>query len=159
LCVAGNLVWRRVNRVGMCDNGINMKTFFLFSLSFILVVMCSCRGKTSSTIMKEDVEKIFNKKIPTGTSKSDVRAFLNTFKIGSHSVRSIQYTSGRSTASFVEDSQPPNVHGHITGIILEAGNQRDGFYTISYHISMHFYFDENEKLIGYHLQPLLDASF
>jgi hypothetical protein len=134
-----------------------MKTLLLFSLSFILLVMCSCRDKTSSNITKEDVEKIINEKIPTGTSKSDVRSFLDSFKIGSRSVEDIEYRSGRAGASWVEDSQPPNVHGYIKGIILHAGNQSDGIFTTSYHISMHFYFDENEKLIGYHLQPFLDS--
>jgi hypothetical protein len=155
--VAGNLIWRRVNRVGMCDNGINMKTFLLFSLSFILVVMCSCRGKTSSDITKEEVEKVINEKNPVGTSKSDVMAFLNTLKIGSRSVEGIKYLSGRSEASYVEDSQPPNVYGYIWAVILKAGNTRVGFLTTSYYFTMYFYFDENEKLIGYHVQPLLDA--
>jgi hypothetical protein len=134
-----------------------MKTFFLFFLSFILVVMCSCRDKTSSDITKEEVEKVINEKIPVGTSKSDVMAFLNTLKIGSRSVEGIEYLSGRSTASFVEDSQPPNVHGYILAVILKAGNTRVGFLTTSYYFTMHFYFNEKEKLIGYHLQTFLDA--
>jgi hypothetical protein len=158
-CVARNLFWRKVNRLGAYDNRVNMKTFLFFSLSFILVVMCSCRDKTSSSIMKEDLEKIFNEKIPTNTPKSEVMAFLNSVKIGSRSVESIEYRIGRAGASWVDDSQPMNLHSHIKGIILNAGTQRDGFYSISYHIAMHFYFDENEKLIGYHLQPLLDADF
>ena len=143
-----------------------MKTLLLFSLSFILVVMCSCRdkmsstgGKSSSTIMKEDVEKIFNEKIPTGVLKSNVKDFLNTFKIGSRSVARIRDESGPSTASSVEDSQPLNIDSHIWAIILEAGNYRDGIFTTPYHIEMYFYFDKNEKLMGYHVQPMLDASF
>src|SRR5688572_32955695 len=114
-----------------------MKTLLLFSLSFILLVMCSCRDKTSSNITKEDVEKIINEKIPTGTSKTDVMAFLNTLKIGSRSVEGIRDFRGRSEASWDEDSQPPNVHSHISAVILKAGIQRDGVFTTSYYFSMH----------------------
>jgi hypothetical protein len=134
-----------------------MKTLLLFSLSFILLVMCSCRDKTSSNITKEDVEKIINEKIPTGTSKTDVMAFLNTLKIGSRSVEGIRDFRGRSEASWDEDSQPPNVHSHISAVILKAGIQRDGVFTTSYYFSMHFYFDENERLIGHFLYTFLDA--
>ncbi len=135
-----------------------MKTLLLlFFLSFILVVMCSCRDKTSSNITKEDVEKIINEKIPTGTSKSDVITFLNTLKIGSRSVEGIRDWSGRSEASKDADSQPPNVHSHLNGVILKAGNLRDGIFTQSYYITMTFYFDEHEKLIGHFLYTFLDS--
>lgn len=134
-----------------------MKTLSLFLLSFVLIVMCSCRGKTSSNITKEDVEKIINEKTPTGTPKSDVITFLITLKIGSRSVVGITSSGGRSEASWNTDSQTPNVHSHLNGVILNAGIHRDGFFTQSYYITMTFYFNEHEKLIGYHLYTFLDS--
>jgi hypothetical protein len=130
--------------------------FMLFFLGSILFAMSSCQ-KTSHQITEEDIAKIINEKIPAGTSKSDVVPFLNTLKIASRSVKGINFWSGRSQASYVEDSQPPNVYSHITAMIPETGIYRDGIFTQTYYISMTFYFDENEKLIGYNLHTFLNA--
>jgi hypothetical protein len=128
-----------------------MRSLLFFLLSLILVVMCSCQYQTSHNITQEDVEKVINEKIPTGTSKSDVTAFLNRLKMGSRPVEGIRDRSGPSDSSWDEDIQPPNVHSYVNAVILKAGTDRDGLFTRSYYFSMHFYFDENEKLIGHFL--------
>ena len=144
--------------VETCDNRDHMKIVFpLFFLCCICFVTSACRDKTSSDITKEEVEKIINEKILIGSSISDVKTFLNNLKIRSRTVDGMDYYSGRSEASFDEDRQPPNVDSYIAAVMRKAGHIRQGIFNRGYYITMHFFFDEDEKLIGFNVQTLPES--
>jgi hypothetical protein len=133
-----------------------MKALLLIVLGSMLFVMSSCQNKTSPPITEADMEKFINEKIPLGTPRSEVLAYLKTLKFGSRSLRGVEYYDGRFNSISVEDSQPPNVQSHVLASLPDAYTQGKGIYETTYWVRMAFYFDASEKLIGHSVYSLPD---
>jgi hypothetical protein len=135
-----------------------MKTLFLlFFLGYMLFVMSSCQGKSLPPITEAYMEKFINENIKLRTPRSEVLSYLKTLKFGSRSLIGVDYYYGRFDSTWSKDGQPANVHSHVRAALPDAYTQRDGIILTSYWVTMAFYFDENEKLIGHSVYSLPDS--
>jgi hypothetical protein len=135
-----------------------MKTIgFLFCLGCILFGFSSCQSKPLPQISEADMEKFINENIPVGSSRSDVEAYLKPLNFDSRSLIGVEHYSGRYTASWAENTQPANVHSHVLASLPDAWTERDGIFWYTYWVTMAFYFDKNEKLIGHSVYSYLDS--
>jgi hypothetical protein len=129
----------------------------LFFLGSILFVMSACQRRSPRQITEADMEKFIKKTISLGTPRSEVMAYLETLKFDSRSLVGVESYSGRFESVPVQKNQPPKVHSHVTASLPDAWTERDGFLSTSFWLSMVFYFDENDKLIGHSVYSLPDS--
>jgi hypothetical protein len=133
-----------------------MKTYLvIFCIAMIAFGISSCKSKPQIT--EAYMEKFINEKLPKGTSQSEVMTFLQNLKFDSRSLIGLRSGLGRFDSSSVKDSQPANVHSHITASLPDAWTDPNTIFGTSYWLRMAFYFDENEKLIGHSLYSLPDT--